>query len=219
MKRPQVIDDEEHERVHERVAAIDVAKDSGMVCTPAAGGAAGQRLAARQPGRPHQRRRPFPVGEYRHRARAVAAAEAAREQEAEEVGGRYARPSARRRSPLTQHDPAGRIAGQIGLRPDGTAETSRAAGWPVNARSISAIPWSPRTRSPRTSSSGPGSARQARRKRAQARASRPIGKHAPAGVLVPAGAGICGAGNPGSRSAMRSTLGSRRRGPGACTAS
>jgi transposase len=29
---PQVIDDEEHERVHERVAAIDVAKDSGMVC-------------------------------------------------------------------------------------------------------------------------------------------------------------------------------------------
>ena len=33
MSRPQVIDDEEHERVHERVAAIDVAKDSGMVCT------------------------------------------------------------------------------------------------------------------------------------------------------------------------------------------
>jgi transposase len=28
-----VIDDEEHERVHDRVAAIDVAKDSGMVCT------------------------------------------------------------------------------------------------------------------------------------------------------------------------------------------
>jgi transposase len=28
-----VIDDEEHERVHERVAAIDVAKDSGVVCT------------------------------------------------------------------------------------------------------------------------------------------------------------------------------------------
>jgi transposase len=28
-----VIDDEEHERVHERVAAIDVAKDPGMVCT------------------------------------------------------------------------------------------------------------------------------------------------------------------------------------------
>jgi exo-beta-1,3-glucanase (GH17 family) len=27
-----VIDDEEHERVHERVAAIDVAKDSGVVC-------------------------------------------------------------------------------------------------------------------------------------------------------------------------------------------
>ena len=33
MRRPQVIDDEDHERVHERVAAIDVAKDSGMVCT------------------------------------------------------------------------------------------------------------------------------------------------------------------------------------------
>jgi transposase len=30
---PQVIDDEQHERVHERVAAVDVAKDSGMVCT------------------------------------------------------------------------------------------------------------------------------------------------------------------------------------------
>ena len=35
MSRPQVIDDEEHERVNERVAAIDVAKDSGMVCTRA----------------------------------------------------------------------------------------------------------------------------------------------------------------------------------------
>ena len=33
MSRPQVIDDQEHERVHERVAAIDVAKDTGMVCT------------------------------------------------------------------------------------------------------------------------------------------------------------------------------------------
>ena len=33
MSRPQVIDDTEHERVHDRVAAIDVAKDSGMVCT------------------------------------------------------------------------------------------------------------------------------------------------------------------------------------------
>jgi transposase len=32
VSRPQVIDDEEHERVHDRVAAIDVAKDSGMVC-------------------------------------------------------------------------------------------------------------------------------------------------------------------------------------------
>jgi hypothetical protein len=33
VSRPQVIDDTEHERVHDRVAAIDVAKDSGMVCT------------------------------------------------------------------------------------------------------------------------------------------------------------------------------------------
>ena len=33
MSRPQVIDDEEHERIHDRVAAVDVAKDSGMVCT------------------------------------------------------------------------------------------------------------------------------------------------------------------------------------------
>jgi transposase len=33
VSRPQVIDDEEHERVHERVAAVDVAKDCGMVCT------------------------------------------------------------------------------------------------------------------------------------------------------------------------------------------
>ena len=31
--RPQVIDDAQHERVYERVAAVDVAKDSGMVCT------------------------------------------------------------------------------------------------------------------------------------------------------------------------------------------
>ena len=33
MSRPQVIDDTEHERVHDKVAAIDVAKDSGVVCT------------------------------------------------------------------------------------------------------------------------------------------------------------------------------------------
>jgi transposase len=32
VSRPQVIDDEDHERVHDRVAAVDVAKDSGMVC-------------------------------------------------------------------------------------------------------------------------------------------------------------------------------------------
>ena len=31
--KPQVIDDEEHERVHDRVAAVDVAKDAGVVCT------------------------------------------------------------------------------------------------------------------------------------------------------------------------------------------
>jgi transposase len=33
VSRPQVIDDQEHERIYERVAAIDVAKDTGMVCT------------------------------------------------------------------------------------------------------------------------------------------------------------------------------------------
>jgi hypothetical protein len=33
VSRPQVIDDTEHDRVHDRVAAIDVAKDTGMVCT------------------------------------------------------------------------------------------------------------------------------------------------------------------------------------------
>ena len=33
MSRPQVIEDQEHERIYERVAAVDVAKDTGMVCT------------------------------------------------------------------------------------------------------------------------------------------------------------------------------------------
>jgi transposase len=33
VSRPQVIDDQEHEQVHERVAAVDVAKDAGVVCT------------------------------------------------------------------------------------------------------------------------------------------------------------------------------------------
>ena len=33
MSRPQVIDDREHERIYDKVAAVDVAKDSGMVCT------------------------------------------------------------------------------------------------------------------------------------------------------------------------------------------
>jgi hypothetical protein len=31
--KPQVIDDEEHERVHDRVAVVDVAKNAGVVCT------------------------------------------------------------------------------------------------------------------------------------------------------------------------------------------
>ena len=33
MSRPQVIDDREHERIYDKVAAVDVARDSGMVCT------------------------------------------------------------------------------------------------------------------------------------------------------------------------------------------
>jgi transposase len=33
VSRAQVIDDQDHERIYERVAAVDVAKDSGMVCT------------------------------------------------------------------------------------------------------------------------------------------------------------------------------------------
>jgi hypothetical protein len=33
VRKPQVIEDQEHERVYERVAAVDVAKASGMVCT------------------------------------------------------------------------------------------------------------------------------------------------------------------------------------------
>ncbi len=45
MSRPQVIDDQEHERIYERVAAIDVAKDTGMVCT-----------RTPHPGRPGSRR-------------------------------------------------------------------------------------------------------------------------------------------------------------------
>jgi hypothetical protein len=71
-----------------------VARDRGQHCGDAGPGDA--RLAARQPGRPRQRRRPFPMGGTRRRARAVAAAKAAREGKAEEVGDRYARPSARR---------------------------------------------------------------------------------------------------------------------------
>jgi hypothetical protein len=33
VRKPQVIEDQEHERVYDRVAAVDVAKASGMVCT------------------------------------------------------------------------------------------------------------------------------------------------------------------------------------------
>ena len=33
MSRPQIIEDQEHERIYERVAAAGVAKDTGMVCT------------------------------------------------------------------------------------------------------------------------------------------------------------------------------------------
>jgi transposase len=33
MREPQEIEDEEHEQAVERVAAVDVAKASGMVCT------------------------------------------------------------------------------------------------------------------------------------------------------------------------------------------
>ena len=33
MRKPQVIEDQAHERVFQRVAAVDVAKASGMVCT------------------------------------------------------------------------------------------------------------------------------------------------------------------------------------------
>jgi hypothetical protein len=32
VRKPQVIEDQEHERVFDRVAAVDVAKASGMVC-------------------------------------------------------------------------------------------------------------------------------------------------------------------------------------------
>jgi hypothetical protein len=36
MRQPQEIEDEEYEQVVERVAAVDVAKASGMVCMQAA---------------------------------------------------------------------------------------------------------------------------------------------------------------------------------------
>ena len=31
--KPQVVEDEDYQRVHDRVAAVDVAKDAGVVCT------------------------------------------------------------------------------------------------------------------------------------------------------------------------------------------
>jgi len=40
---PEEIPDEEHEQVLDRVAAVDVAKDSGMVCTRLLGGSGGRR--------------------------------------------------------------------------------------------------------------------------------------------------------------------------------
>ena len=42
MREPQEIEDEEHEQILERVAAVDVAKASGMVYPGAAPGAAWQ---------------------------------------------------------------------------------------------------------------------------------------------------------------------------------
>ncbi|MFC7550457.1 hypothetical protein [Plantactinospora sp. GCM10030261] len=44
---PEEIPDEEHEQVLERVAAVDVAKDSGMVCTRLPTGGAGGRRTSR----------------------------------------------------------------------------------------------------------------------------------------------------------------------------
>jgi len=44
---PEAIPDEEHEQVLDRVAAVDVAKDSGMVCTRLPGGGAGGRRTSR----------------------------------------------------------------------------------------------------------------------------------------------------------------------------
>ena len=44
MEQPQEVEDEEHERVWERVAAVDVAKAAGVVCTRVPGdGPAGRR--------------------------------------------------------------------------------------------------------------------------------------------------------------------------------
>ena len=47
MSRPQVIDDQEHERVYDRVAAVDVAKASGVVCLRAPDPARPGRFASR----------------------------------------------------------------------------------------------------------------------------------------------------------------------------
>ena len=46
MEQPQEVEDEEHERVWQRIAAVDVAKAAGVVCTRVPGdGPAGRRWA------------------------------------------------------------------------------------------------------------------------------------------------------------------------------
>ena len=51
MEEPQEVQDEEYERVWERVAAIDVAKASGVVCVPGCPVRPGRAGAARRYGR------------------------------------------------------------------------------------------------------------------------------------------------------------------------
>jgi hypothetical protein len=67
---------------------------------------------------------------------------------------------------LTEHNSAGRRVRQIELRPDGAAVASSAADWPMNPPFDLGDPSSPRTRSPRRSSNGPGNARHRTRSRA-----------------------------------------------------
>jgi len=42
---PEEVPDEEHERIFDRVAAVDVAKESGMVCTRLPAGAGMRRTS------------------------------------------------------------------------------------------------------------------------------------------------------------------------------